>query len=111
MEDKEKEEEPEDENVEAIKIPEGILPPGLGGAILKVPNKREPSLASHYGVKDKEFHENTVDILCDLLKSKNFATVIDKHFPKLSGDDRVKVMSFAFAMQDLEKLRGDNYRC
>ena len=62
------------------------------------------NLHDHYGVNFKQGYTSFKDILIDLIKYGNMHDVLDKHFPKLSAEDRCKVHQYAIAFTALEKM-------
>ena len=61
------------------------------------------TINAHYGVKEGKYEQWVKEILSDLVLSEDKSNVIDKHFPKLSSEDRVKIMAFAEAINKLKK--------
>lgn len=54
-----------------------------------------PSIAAHYGVKEKDFVQMRKDIMCDLIQTDSITAVLDTHFKSLSHEDRLRVIAFA----------------
>lgn len=74
-------------------MPNGIDMFDLSGLLGKKPTQ----IYEHWGIKKEEFEKWVDDILCSFIRTKNIATVLSKFFPKLSAEDRVKIMAFVTA--------------
>lgn len=62
------------------------------------------SLAEHYGLTEPEFSKITKQMICDFIQNDSKHKILDKHFPDLSAEDRVKVECYAKAQGKYEKL-------
>jgi len=65
---------------------------------------RDETIFGHYGVKRETFERGWRQILADMLTCDSRSEVLDKHFPTLDGEGRVKVLAFAKALSKLDKV-------
>jgi len=59
------------------------------------------NIMAHYAVKDKDYEDWWESMFCDLFKKKNKSYVLDKWFPTLDNEGRVKVLAFARALEEI----------
>ena len=55
------------------------------------------NISSHYGVADKVFKRWVADMVADIFYHPTKNEVLDKYFPKLSAEDRLRVEAYAGA--------------
>lgn len=84
----------------------------LGGeaqiGTFKLPMEEHKSdLESHYGVKKGFTGEECKKMICDMIMNTNKTITIDKWFPELNGEGRLRVLAFHFALSKIEKLKED----
>lgn len=64
----------------------------------------ENTTFGHYGFKIDEYEKIIEDMLIAFIKAENNTDVADKFFPKLSGEDRMKIFAFASAFDKFNKI-------
>lgn len=55
------------------------------------------TIPGHYGFKSEEYDAMVMDILKDVYMLDKRTDVVDKHFPNLNNEDRMKVIAHATA--------------
>ena len=63
------------------------------------------SIIAHYGVKDSDFEKWTKEITADMITNNNKNSVLDKWFPKLDNNERVKVLAYVRATEVMKTVR------
>ena len=63
-----------------------------------------PTVADHYGVKLEEVTKLQKELLCSMIMSSTTSETLDKFFPKLTAEERVKVVVYARAKEMFEKM-------
>lgn len=63
-----------------------------------------PTVPAHYGVTNEQYDKIMKEILCDMIKNNEKTATIDKFFPRLSAEDRVKVLAYSEALNKLKKI-------
>lgn len=64
----------------------------------------ENTTFGHYGFKLEEFNKLIEDMLIAFIRAENNTDVADKFFPKLSGENRMKIFAFASAMDKYNRI-------
>jgi len=64
------------------------------------------SIVSHYGMKQEDYDEKVIEVMGDFMRTKLKCDILDKHFPTLDGEGRLKVLVFNQAMDNLRRMNG-----
>ncbi len=66
---------------------------------------RPNNIAHHYAMKEEDYDKLVRDFMIDMLKFNRKEELLDKHFPKFSGEQRLKVLAYHTAARRIESIK------